>query len=66
MKRARGQVLPVNVCRDIEYVVVDNEKSPRDRVALVHEKVGTYDTSYYEMQLVRAVECVLSSLGGPI
>lgn len=43
--------------------VVDDEKSSRDRVALAHEDVETYDTSYYETQLVRAVESVLSPLG---
>jgi DNA polymerase I len=43
-------------------VVVDDEKSSRDRVALVHEKIESYDPSYYETQLVRAVESVLSPL----
>jgi len=42
---------------------VDNEKSSRDRVALAHEAIETYDTSYYETQLVRAVESVLLPLG---
>ncbi len=63
LKRARGHDLSVHPGQDIEYVVVDNEKSSRDRVALVHEDVETYDPSYYEMQLVRAVESVLSPLG---
>jgi DNA polymerase I len=44
-------------------VVVDDEKSSRERVALAHEDVETYDPSYYETQLVRAVESVLSPLG---
>jgi DNA polymerase I len=44
-------------------VVVNDEKSSRDRVALAHEAVETYDPSYYETQLVRAVESVLSPLG---
>ncbi len=47
---------------DIEYIVVD-EKFLRDRVALAHEEIETYDASYYETQLVRAVESVLSPLG---
>ena len=38
-------------------------KSSRDRVALAHEEIETYDASYYETQLVRAVESVLSPLG---
>jgi DNA polymerase I len=44
-------------------VVVDDEKSLRDPVALAHEEIETYDASYYETQLVRAVESVLSPLG---
>jgi len=44
-------------------VVVDDEKSSRERVALAHEEIESYDASYYETQLVRAVESVLSPLG---
>jgi DNA polymerase I len=62
LKRARDHDLSVHPGQDIEYVVVDDEKSSRDRVALVHEDVKTYDPLYYEMQLVRAVESVLSPL----
>jgi DNA polymerase I len=63
LKRAREQELAVHPGQDIEYVVVDNEKTSRDRVALAHEAIETYDASYYETQLVRAVESVLSPLG---
>jgi len=63
LKRAREQDLAVHPGQDIEYVVVDDEKSSRDRVALAHEKIEAYDASYYETQLVRAVESVLSPLG---
>ncbi|QLH78419.1 type B DNA-directed DNA polymerase [Halosimplex rubrum] len=63
LKRAREQDLAVHPGQDIEYVVVDDEKSSRDRVALVHEEIKTYDASYYETQLVRAIESVLSPLG---
>ncbi|MCF2168877.1 DNA polymerase domain-containing protein, partial [Halobacterium salinarum] len=63
LKRAREQDLAVHPGQDIEYVVVDDEKSSRDRVALAHEEIETYDASYYETQLVRAVESVLSPLG---
>ncbi|GAB3330338.1 hypothetical protein GCM10027355_36660 [Haloplanus salinarum] len=41
---------------------VDDENSSRDRVALAHEAIETYDASYYETQLVRAVESVLLPL----
>jgi DNA polymerase I len=43
--------------------MVDDEKTSRERVALAHEEIETYDASYYETQLVRAVESVLSPLG---
>ena len=62
LKRARDQDLAVHPDQDIEYVVVDDEKSSRDRVVLAHEEIETYDPSYYETQLVRAVESILSPL----
>jgi DNA polymerase I len=63
LKRAREQDLAIHPGQDIEYVVVDDAKSSRDRVALAHEDIETYDASYYETQLVRAVESLLSPLG---
>ena len=63
LKRAREQNLAVHPGQDIEYIVVDDEKSSRERVALAHEEIESYDASYYETQLVRAVESVLSPLG---
>jgi len=63
LKRAREQDLAVYPGQDIEYVVVDDEKSSRERVALAHEEIESYDASYYETQLVRVVESVLSPLG---
>jgi len=63
LKRAREQDLAVHPGQDIEYVVVDNEKTSRERVALAHEGIESYDPSYYETQLVRAIESVLSPLG---
>ena len=63
LERARDRGITVHPGQDIEYVVVDDEKSSRDRVALRHECIETYDASYYETQLVRAVESVLSPLG---
>ena len=63
LERARDQGLAVHPGQDIEYVVVDDEKSSRDRVALAHEDGSTYDTAYYETQLIRAVASVLSPLG---
>ena len=63
LKRAREQDLAIHPGQDIEYVVVDDEKSSRERVALTHEEVESYDASYYETQLIRAIESVLSPLG---
>ena len=63
LKRAREQDLAIHPGQDIEYVVVDDKKSSRERVALAHEEIESYDASYYETQLVRAVESVLAPLG---
>ncbi|SEO74348.1 DNA polymerase I [Halorientalis persicus] len=63
LKRARDQELAVHPGQDIEYVIVDDEKQSRERVALAHEEVESYDASYYETQLVRAIESLLSPLG---
>ena len=62
LKRARDQDLAVHPGQDIEYVVVDDEKNSRERVALAHEEIESYDSSYYETQLVRAVESILAPL----
>ncbi len=63
LKRAHDQNLAVHPGQDIEYVVVDDAKTSRDRVALAHEEIASYDPSYYETQLLRAVESILSPLG---
>ena len=63
LTRVRDQDLAIHPGQDIEYVVVDDEKKSRERVALTHEEVETYDASHYETQLVQAVESVLSPLG---
>lgn len=63
LKRARDQNLAVHPGQDVEYVVVDDGKTSQERVALAHEEVEAYDPDYYETELVRAVESVLSPLG---
>ena len=63
LKRVRYQDLAIHPGQDIEYVVVDDEKASREWIALAHEGIETYDVSYYEIQLVRAIESVLSPLG---
>lgn len=63
LQRVHDQDIDVYPGQNIEYVVVNDEKTSRDRVALSHENNDSYDASYYETQLVRAVESVLSPLG---
>ncbi|MEF8781404.1 MAG: type B DNA-directed DNA polymerase, partial [Haloferacaceae archaeon] len=63
LKRARDRGLGVHPGQDVEYVVVDDEKTSRERVALAHEGIEAYDPSYYETELLRAVESVLSPVG---
>jgi len=63
LQRARDQEVPVHPGQDIKYVVVDDGKYSRERVALAHEEIESYDVTYYETQLVRAVESVLAPLG---
>ena len=63
LERARDQDLAVHPGQDIEYAVTDDETASRDRVALAHEEIETYDASYYETQLIPAVESGLSPLG---
>lgn len=44
-------------------VGVDDEKASRERVALAHEDMNQYDSSYYEVELVQAVESIISGMG---
>jgi DNA polymerase I len=55
--------LAVHPGQDIEDVVVDGQKFSRERVALAPEEIASYDLSYYETQLVRAIKSLLSPLG---
>jgi DNA polymerase I len=61
-RRVRDLDLALYPGQDIEYVV-DDERSSRDRVALAHEDIESYDSSYYETRLVRVVESILSPVG---
>jgi len=63
LKRARNHDLTVHPGQEIDYLVVDGEKTLRDRVALTHEDIESYDSSYYKTRLVRAVESILSPVG---
>jgi DNA polymerase I len=47
----------------VSFVVVDDTATTVDRVRLAFEHPDTYDTAFYEAQLYRAAESVLSPLG---
>jgi len=63
LERAREQDLAINPGQNVEYVVVDDTRSSRDRVALAHEEPDRYDAGYYRTSLIRAIESILSPLG---
>lgn len=63
LNRAADQGLHHAPGKDIEYVVVDDDTSGRERVRLPHEAGDGYDTAFYREQLLRAAESVLSPVG---
>ena len=63
LKRAHDQDLAIHPGQDIESLVLDDEKTSRDRVALAYEEIETTDASYYETKMVRGVESLQSPLG---
>jgi len=63
LERAADRGLPRSPGQSVQYVVVDNSKSSRDRVRLAIEEPTTYDPSYYAQELLRAVTSVVSPLG---
>jgi DNA polymerase I len=63
LDRAGTQDFDVPPGEDIEYVVVDDDKSTPARVRLVHENPNQYDTEFYADLLIRAAESILSPLG---
>jgi DNA polymerase I len=49
--------------QDVQYVVVDDGKSSRERVRLLPENPTTYDRAFYRDRTMRAARSVLSPLG---
>jgi len=49
--------------QDVEYVVVDDSVSSRERVVLLSEEPDEYDVAFYCDELVRLAESILSPLG---
>ncbi|MDS0301191.1 type B DNA-directed DNA polymerase [Halogeometricum sp. S1BR25-6] len=63
LERAESMGLSRSAGQGVSYVVVDDEKQSRERVALASENPTTYDPAFYRTQLLRAAESVLSPLG---
>lgn len=63
LRRADEEVGGIPPGEDVEYVVVDDEKSSRDRVELVSEKPERYDESFYVELATRAAAGVLGPFG---
>ncbi|MFB6085280.1 MAG: type B DNA-directed DNA polymerase [Halodesulfurarchaeum sp.] len=63
LERSRVQGIDVSPGQDVHYVVVDDEKSSRDRVRLAHEPGDTYDVGFYHDRAIRAAASILSPLG---
>jgi len=63
LERAADLGLDKHPGQDVEYVVVDDEKSGRARVALLHEEPSRYDADFYRDELIRVAESVLAPTG---
>ena len=63
LERAADCGLSRSPGQSVQYVVVDDSKSSRDRVRLAVEEPTTYDPAYYARGLLRAATSVLSPLG---
>ena len=63
LERAVDRGLETQPGQDVAYVVVDDEKTGRARVALRHEEPTRYDTAFYRDELLRAAESVLAPTG---
>jgi DNA polymerase I len=63
LERAAGTGIEKHPGENVSYVVVDDEKQSRERVALAHEEIQAYDAEFYADLLVRAAESVVSPLG---
>ena len=62
LKQARELYLAIHLGQDIEYVV--DEKSSRERAALTDKDIDAYDSNYYKIQLVHAIESIFRHSGG--
>ncbi|KZN23261.1 DNA polymerase I [Haladaptatus sp. R4] len=63
LERAAELGLARSPGQSVSYVVVDDAKKSRERVALAVEKPTEYDSEFYRVSLIRGAESVLSPLG---
>jgi len=63
LERSQDRGLAVHPGQDVAYVVVDDEKSSRERVRLASESIERYDVDFYRTRAIRAAASVLSPLG---
>jgi len=63
LRRAEDSVGGIALGEDVEYVVVDDEKSSRDRVKFRSEDPQDYDTEFYVEVVARAAAGVLGPFG---
>lgn len=63
LRRTNQQGMPKQPGQSVQYVVVDDDASGKERVRLAVEAEDDYDAAYYEEHLLRAAESVVSPLG---
>ncbi|MFC7157711.1 type B DNA-directed DNA polymerase [Halomarina halobia] len=63
LDRAAQKGIEYSPGQSVTYVVLDDDASGRDRVALIHEDPEEYDVEFYRDLLVRAAESVFSPIG---
>ncbi|AGB17390.1 DNA polymerase elongation subunit (family B) [Halovivax ruber XH-70] len=63
LERAEAAGIGREPGQPVEYVVVDESKSGRERVQLPHEGIEEYDAAFYATEVIRAAESVLSPSG---
>jgi DNA polymerase I len=63
LQRAEDNVGGISPGEDVAYVVVDDDKTSRDRVALTAEQPDCYDNAFYTQLAIRAAAGVLGPFG---
>lgn len=63
LQRAADVGIETQAGKNVEYVIVDDQKRGRDRVTLLTEGPQDYDAEFYVRELIRAGESVLAPMG---